>query len=71
MEFLIFHLIKYLMVAAILLYGGFPRGQAIAAAVVLGFLELSLKVWLGQQFVAVYDAAKGIHSTEEHTDPQK
>lgn len=71
MEFLILHLIKYLLVALVLFFGGFPRGQAIAISVVFAFLELSLKIWLGQQFIAIYDAVKSQDRTSTDKDLQK
>lgn len=59
MEYLILHIIKYLFVAAVLKLGGFKNGQSVAMTVVLSLIDLSFKIWMGRQFVAIYDAIKG------------
>ncbi len=68
LEILLAHALKYMFVTFILLLGGFERHQAVAMAVVGAYLEFMMKVWAGNQSIALQSEIKNL---QEKFDREK
>jgi hypothetical protein len=65
MEVFLAHIVKYLFVTLILLWGGFERNQAVTMGVVGAFLEFMFKIWAGSQSLALYEEIKKLREELE------